>query len=111
MWVFNLDGFFSAVEHRDKPECVTVRARYKEDLEQLKVKICCSLAVEETPDADYPYRLTIDKLRWSKYLAKEALDINYDNFKKASLKDADVERIEQYHDVWASMAGFGRMGL
>ena len=35
MWVFNRDGFFSAVEHRDDNSKVMVRARAKEDIENL----------------------------------------------------------------------------
>ena len=35
-----------------------------------------------------------------------AAEINYDNFKNAALRNADVRRSEQYHEVWATMAGY-----
>ena len=59
MWIFNKDGYFSAVEHRDKPDHLMVRARRKEDIERLAEKLQAKAAF--TPDADYAFRVTVSK--------------------------------------------------
>ena len=41
-----------------------------------------------------------------KYIAHSAAKIDYDNFKNAALKNADDRRSAQYHEVWATMAGW-----
>lgn len=106
MWIFNVDGFFSAVEDRKNPVYVIVRARYREDLEKIREKINLRFVVEDTPDADYPYRLGMSKSRWAEYVSKSAGGINYDNFKSVALKDVGSVRSAQYHGVWATMAGY-----
>ena len=35
MWILNMDGFFSAVEHCNKPDHLMVRARCKDDSDRL----------------------------------------------------------------------------
>jgi len=104
MWIFTIDGFFSAVEHRDQRECVMIRARYEEDLKKLKGKVCVQFEIESTPHADYPYRLTVTKKLWAAYVSESALYIDYDNFKDAALKGASPKRNSQYHEVWLAMS-------
>ena len=104
MWIFNMDGFFSVVEHRDHPSMVLVRARYQKDLETVAKKV--GARMWPTPDQDYPYRLFCSKKQWVKYIAHSAAKIDYDNFKNAALKNADDRRSAQYHEVWATMAGW-----
>jgi len=103
MWIFNLDGFFSVVEHRDHPSMVMIRARYQEDLKNVARKI--GGFIRCTPDHDYPYRMTCPKERWVVYMADSAAKIDYGNFKDAALRNADDQRIAQYHEVWATMSG------
>jgi hypothetical protein len=103
MWIFNLDGFFSVVEHRDHPEMVMVRARYREDIMTVAKKL--DLFVEHTPKADYPYRAICNKKKWALYMSNSVEKINYDNFKNAALAGAGEMRAAQYHDVWATMSG------
>ena len=68
MWVFNRDGFFSAVEHRDDNSKVMVRARAKEDIKNLSSALQANhqlldedTAPVYTPDGDYQNRLTVSK--------------------------------------------------
>jgi len=107
MWVFTVDGFFSAVEHRDMPDRVMVRARTKYDIMRLGRALKLN-KVQRTPKADYQYRLTCPKLVWAEYLMERAVEIDYPNFKAAMEKRTSYARMEQLHDVWAVMAGFLR---
>ena len=103
MWIFNLDGFFSVVEHRDHPSMVMIRARYREDLKNVARKI--GGCVRHTPTHDYPYRMICLKERWVVYMADSAAKIDYGNFKDAALRHAGDRRTAQYHKVWATMGG------
>ena len=105
MWVFTVDGFFSAVSHIDKPDCVMVRARSKADIIRLG-KVIQVKRGKRTPKADYPYRLICLKTTWSAYLAKCSLEIDYPNFKTEMDHHCTSYRMEQLHDVWAVMAGY-----
>ena len=104
MWVFNSQGFFSAVENRNDHSTVIVRARSEDDMLRLGERL--GLETTHTPTADYPYRLTVSKADWSNYLAQQALEIDYPNFKDAMAESFDAARMHQLHEVWAVMAGF-----
>lgn len=101
MWVFIPGGFVSIVAHRDKPGTVLVRARRRADLPRFfaaggtKVKV----AVQETPDADYPFRVEASRSRVSNLVMLHALAIDYDNFKGAP---ANKDRAHALHAVWAA---------
>ena len=105
MWVFiNQLGFFSAVEHRDDSSKVMVRARVKQDIENLATAINANpKTILETPNADYACRLTTTKDIWANLLAAEAKKIDYDNFKNAALSPDDNRRSRAYHNVWSAM--------
>jgi hypothetical protein len=105
MWVFTVDGFFSAVSHIDQPDCVMVRARSKGDIVRLG-RVIQVKKYRRTPKADYLYRLICLKTTWSAYLAKCALEIDYPNFKSKMEYLCSDYRREQLHDVWEVMAGF-----
>lgn len=96
MWIFTSDGFISAVQHRDHPQVLIVRARRREHLEA----VLPGFSIEQTDNADYRYRTQIEKHSFAHRLAEITLDINYDNFKN-SIPD------DQYHDacsgVWSVM--------
>ncbi|HEY3331970.1 MAG TPA: hypothetical protein VGK19_18200 [Capsulimonadaceae bacterium] len=97
MWIFLSDAFLSVVAHRDKPDCLLVRARRRGDLEKL---IGAETQVDVTEDADYLFRATVSRNVFAKVIADRVKAIDYDNFKSA-IKD------EAYHDacldVWATM--------
>ena len=108
MWIFCKLGFFSAVQHREKPDVLLVRARIKGDLERRIRAIprddllhFGQPKVEITPDADYRYRAEIYKAVFSELLRDTAESIDYDNFKNAA-HDGTV-RDEAYMDVWRAM--------
>ncbi len=105
MWIFNLDGFFSVVETPGDQNMLQVRGRYREDV--LKIAFRLGSELIETPERDYPYRVYTSKEKWADYLRASGENIDYPNFKAASLLDASIERQDKYHSVWQIMAGKG----
>ena len=99
MWIFNKDGFFSAVEHRDNPDQLMVRARCREDIERLADKLAAE--VVHTPDADYAYRVTVSKAAFANYIQAAVMDLDYPNFKDACAGHGT--RARAYMDVWSAM--------
>ena len=107
MWIFNKDGFFSAVEYTPIKTCVLVRGRFEGDLENMLTHLGKSdysdVGVVHTPEHDYSYRVVVKKRAWAKYVWEAAKDIDYPNFKDAVVPyyGEERERSEKYHEVWA----------
>jgi len=105
MWIMTIDGFYSAVQHRQHPQLMIVRARDYDDLVRLIEKTIPGVRphdlIEETPKADYPCRVTLNVSHWAHYVATAAEDIDYDNFKSAVSQRIGPERSHVYHSVWA----------
>ena len=99
MWIFNKDGFFSAVEHRDDPDQLMVRARCREDIERLAKSL--GAEVVHTPNADYAYRITVSKAAFADYMRDAVMDLDYSNFKDACAGHGTRSRA--YMDVWSAM--------
>lgn len=98
MWIFLNNAFISAVQHREKPGSVMVRARVAGDLERVFPRH--AKKVERTPGADYLYRLVVHKDTLARALAKAATRIDYANFKD-SVEERD--RHDAYMGVWSAM--------
>ncbi len=108
MWVFTNFGFYSIVKHNQKPDVFLVRARSKEDLLRLIYKYgdICNLNINSiivNDEADYRYRLEINKSSWSDVISKIADDINYTNFKNSVKDNLDEYRAELCNQVWDVM--------
>ena len=99
MWIFNKDGFFSAVEHRDDPDQLMIRARCREDIERLAD--CLGADVVHTPNADYAYRVTVQKSIFADYMKDAVMDLDYPNFKDACAGHGT--RARAYMNVWSAM--------
>tara|TARA_R110002020_G_scaffold191427_1_gene391271 strand:- start:2411 stop:2818 length:408 start_codon:yes stop_codon:yes gene_type:complete len=111
MWVFTNKGFFSIVEDRDNANNHLVRARMKGDLERLFAPYFAfpKLQVEETPDADYRFRVSLHKSVVTNAIGVAVDEIDYDNFKN-SYRDNEkiphtLRSLTHYHmhDVWSAM--------
>lgn len=85
------------------PEMVLVRARVREDLERIG-ELIGPLTIEHTPEADYAYRATVTRERWSACLGQLASEIDYPNFKDAVAARQGYERAATYHRVWSDLA-------
>lgn len=100
MWLFTKNSFVSAVQHRNQPNTLIVRARRKQDLVRLFPKK--AKQIERTPDADYLFRVTVSKKEFAKRMADYIQqELTYDNFKGA--QDSDTPNWMRFlHEVWHS---------
>lgn len=106
MWLFTPNAFVSAVAHRERPDCLMVRARFKEDLSRLFPRH----VVRHTPEADYPFRCIVTRKQMAKALVKHVEAMAYDNVKDA-IGDGEDHRYLAMNRVWAVMnqAGADRL--
>ena len=109
MWICLKDAFFSVVEHYDDNELVVVRSRFPDDIHRV-----FGYDADHTPQNDYPYRVTMGKAEFADTLTREALAINYGNFKSEAdhlaKSDADKRRCRAYHRMWGVMNDQGDPG-
>ena len=85
-----------------------VRARVREHLEALQKRFSELGDAEliETPNADYRYRIIVDKAAWAGAVRRMILELDYTNFKNAA--DSRQGRrgtayIHALHRVWEIM--------
>jgi hypothetical protein len=104
MWVCSKLGFFSIVK-KGKPEAWQVRARRKNDLQELLE----STGLEEpeivsTPDHDYGFRIIVDREGLESVFACLAESIDYPNFKNCiACLPAQRDKLPAYHQFWDGM--------
>ena len=118
MWIFTKYGFFSAVCARQgdgkpdqpiDPHRITVRARVRGHLEALMKRFPDLLGpseIREFPQADYAFRIFVDKRVWSAVLSSLAEDTDYDNLKSEVARHqgrAGAAYERSLHDVWSLM--------
>lgn len=103
MWLFTPEGFVSIVQHRDSPELVLARARFPGDLERVFPDQAHN--VEETPAADYRYRLTLDRETVAEAVAAAARELDYTNFKDeaAARPQGGSYRMRALHRSWSAL--------
>jgi len=106
MWLFTRHGFYSVVQDKANDRHVQVRARIKDDLEGLTRFVHKAMGAElsaiiSTPNADYSYRIVVEKVLWVKIAATLASDIDYTNFKDEIHGEED--RDVTYLKVWSAM--------
>ncbi len=115
MWIFNTDGFFSVVQHNSKPDIVQVRARVRTDLESLKAAIdneddkdlglqpldCDDIV--EMRDADYRFRMDVDRLAFAEYMLESVMHVDYTTDVKGNLAGGDKRRKDAMMNVWHAM--------
>ena len=101
MWVFTQHGFFSAVQHIDKPDTLIIRARVKNDLTALRKHYFPTLSKTKfLQTADYPYRAMISKDDFAKGMERITHDLTYPNFKNAVAQQQGRERYSIYTKIW-----------
>ena len=100
MWIFTQHGFFSVVRgdatilpNGSSEPTVQVRARYRQHLEELRMRFSEQLGdvrvigyddpehEEEYQDRDYEYRLFVPEPVWRELATALAADVTYSNFK------------------------------
>lgn len=99
MWIFTKSSFLSAVEHRDDPSVLMIRARDKQSLQHMSEEF--DTPIVEMAYSDYPYRIVAGKEEFAAWLDGEVHAIDYDNFKDASTRGSVWK--DALMDVWAAM--------
>jgi len=98
MWIFFPNAMLSIVAHRDKPDTLLVRARFKGDIE----RVFPDARVTRTPRADYLYRAEVPRPVVARALEFHALGMTYTNVKGA-IPAGDHRRSRAMHDTWQVM--------
>lgn len=104
MWIFTTDGFYSVVHDRYcSPGEVVIRARVRRDLEAIR-HFFDDPEILEFHQADYRFRMIVDKGCFEDYLLEKAIGLDYNNFKnEVATVDGDPARLRALHEVWAAM--------
>ena len=109
MWIFTSTGFVSAVQHRDEPDRLVVRARDRVSLAALIERTGAELNPWE--GGDYAFRIVVDRPAFEAWLADAAASIDYPNFKDSALRARGGAYEASLHGVWSEMMAFQRREL
>ncbi len=104
MWLMTPVGFFSVVRKPtdERQNTLTVRARVRVDLEQLKARYLPELGpVLESRTTDYHFRAVAPQAAVALGMARLVTDLDYDNFKNAVAQRQGQARADLYHEVWS----------
>lgn len=110
MWLFTTKGFFSVVIDTQTPGNLLVRARSQQEIERFievlswetggKVRLCA----RSTPQADYPWRVSVMRHHFHHVMGRLIDNLNYPNFKAAvsALRQVGPGVMTQpaLHEVW-----------
>lgn len=104
MWVMTTGGYVSAVQHRDNPALVMVRARDHASLADLckQLELDAGKAIYSDFPSDYPYRVVITKEQFATFLVTEVTErLDYTNFKSAAKKVRGEKYARFLMSVWS----------
>lgn len=101
MWIFTETGFVSAVQHRDNPDYLVVRARDRQSLQVLADT--CELEINSSLGSDYPYRVFISKGDFTSWMNDNIDFLEYDNFKNRVATTRGLEYAHALGSVWSTM--------
>ena len=108
MWLLTPIGFFSIVRKPEDVEAgmLTVRARVRSDLQQLKQQLLPELGpIVEGRGTDYRYRARAPKQAVALAMVRLVEQLDYSNFKDAVAQRQGKPRARLYHDVWDVLYG------
>ncbi len=106
MWMVSSRGFFSIVDKGDREDCLCVRGRVREDLDNLLgLEPLKSYAdeIQESDLGDYRYRVYVSRDDWIMAAALLAEEIDYPNFKDEVGRKQGYERSRLYMKVWSAL--------
>jgi hypothetical protein len=98
MWVFTTSGFVSAVY---KDGAIQVRARDRRSLTPLAKQTGAEIIA--TPLADYPYRIAITNEQFASWVSKQAMAVDYKNFKSEVADTLGYDFAKPLNQVWSAM--------
>ena len=100
MWIFTSTGMLSVVAHRERSNDLLVRARSPIHIREMFPYA----AVDETPNADYPFRTVISRELFANVIVDYSQNISYDNFKNSIEENNFHDRCVE---IWAIMLRYG----
>lgn len=98
MWLYTKLGFYSVVLKRGDAR-LSIRSYVKQDLVNLIHHFELQTEIWHTPDADYNYRIKLEKEEFAQILTELILQIDYSNFKAEISTHEDFQRLIAYHDI------------
>ena len=98
MWIFRNDAFLSVVEDRNDRDKLVVRARFREDINN----VFPDVEPIETTDSDYRFRVWMPRKEVADAMMQSVEAIDYDNF-KSSIPGNDWKRRQACSGVWSVM--------
>jgi hypothetical protein len=109
MWLASQHGFYSVVEKQ--PGQIHIRARCRNDLENLIALARLAAPPVETPEGDYRWRVVVGKPDLLRVLAAIGQTVNYPNFKNRihALPD-QRDKSTIYSRIWSLFADYQRRG-
>jgi hypothetical protein len=107
MWLLSTCGFYSVVAHRDNNDTLIVRARVREDLEELRRGYLPDLEIVEGGGSDYQFRAFVSRMEWEHAVRRMAAHIDYPNFKDAIDERQGNSRAELYGRLWQLLGELG----
>lgn len=107
MWVFTLDGHFSAAFNQYcKPDEIVIRARTSHELDNLRQRLSFP-PVLATPDEPYPFQVIVKRHVWAGYLAQCVDVLYYPSLRNAHMPDMTLKGV--FNAVWATVLGAYRL--
>jgi hypothetical protein len=102
MWLATQHGFYSIVQKEQG--IYYVRARVRQDLENLLRVSGLESEVHAWPTADYRYRIIIGPKDFLTVMTCLSAAVDYPNFKSCVAQQADQRRkLDAYHEIWGIM--------
>ena len=103
MWLATKHGFYSIIQ---KGQGVYyVRARVRQDLENLLEASGLTSEVHAWPTADYRYRIIIGSEELLRVVVALTATLDYSNFKGCVAQQPDQRnKLGAYHEIWGTMA-------
>jgi hypothetical protein len=106
MWLVTDRGFYSVVDKGDREGFFCIRARVRQDLENLFELDSLANYVDEvieTDNSDYRFRVYVRREDWIAAVADLAGRIDYSNFKSEVARVQGKDRADTYMDVWSAL--------
>lgn len=114
MWIFTKMGFLSVVEDPADPGRLAIRARFREDIEDLCRRIAAAtgtptVAWQATRDREYPYGVTCERGTMAGIVEQLVREIDYRQFRHSIRRNAKRER--DYLACRSALKDSSRRGL
>jgi hypothetical protein len=103
MWLATQHGFYSIVQKES--DLYFVRARLRQDLENLKELVGLDSEIHEWSQADYRFRIMVDLESLLEVMVRMTTALDYPNFKgRIYEREEQSHKLGAYHRIWEMMS-------